>query len=111
MSQGFPKERRLRKRREFLAVQRQGKKVHGTHVLVVVLSGGSGRLGITVSKKVGNAVTRNRIKRLIREFARTGDWVPPCVDLVVIAKKSAATVSSFELNSDLSRLEKRVRSQ
>ncbi len=50
----------------------------------------TGRLGITVTKKVGNAVVRNRIKRMLREWLRTNGWVPPGWDVVLVAKDSAA---------------------
>jgi ribonuclease P protein component len=88
------KEMRIRKRAEFVAVQSDGKKLHGRHVLVLAKKRNdpetSGRLGITVTKKVGNAVVRNRIKRLVREWMRLHGWVPTGWDIVVVAKDSAA---------------------
>ncbi len=88
------KEMRLRRRSEFIAVQNAGKKLHGRHVLVLAQKrpdpGLPGRLGITVTKKVGNAVVRNRIRRLVREWLRLHDWVPTGWDIVVVAKDSAA---------------------
>lgn len=86
------KEMRLRRRAEFLAVQSGGKKLHGRHVLALAKQQDLpiGRLGITVTKKVGNAVVRNRIKRLLREWLRLHDWVPPGWDVVLVAKDSAA---------------------
>src|SRR5690242_13791067 len=88
------KEMRLRKRAEFVAVQSDGKKLHGRHVLALAKKRRdpetSGRLGITVTKKVGNAVVRNRIKRLVREWMRLHGWVPTGWDIVVVAKDSAA---------------------
>jgi ribonuclease P protein component len=85
---------RIRRRAEYVAVQSDGKKLHGRHVLAMAKQRSdaelSGRLGITVTKKVGNAVVRNRIKRLVREWMRLHGWVPVGWDLVVVAKDSAA---------------------
>lgn len=50
---------------------------------------GSPRLGVTASRKVGNAIVRGRAKRLVREaFRATRELWPPGVDLVVIVKRS-----------------------
>jgi ribonuclease P protein component len=86
------KEMRLRRRAEFIAVQSTGKKLHGRHVLAIAVEQTLpfGRLGITVTKKVGNAVVRNRIKRLLREWLRLHGWIPAGWDVVVVAKDSAA---------------------
>jgi ribonuclease P protein component len=83
---------RLRRRAEFVAVQTGGRKLHGRHVLALAKQQGLpvGRLGITVTKKVGNAVVRNRIKRLLREWLRLHGWVPAGWDVVLVAKDSAA---------------------
>jgi ribonuclease P protein component len=83
---------RLRRRAEFVAVQTGGRKLHGRHVLALAKQQSLpvGRLGITVTKKVGNAVVRNRIKRLLREWLRLHGWVPAGWDVVLVAKDSAA---------------------
>ena len=85
---------RLRERAEYIAVQSTGQKVHGRHVLAMARRRPQpdlvGRLGITVTKKIGNAVVRNRIKRLVREWLRLHGWVPTGWDVVVVAKDSAA---------------------
>ena len=69
MASRITKEMRIRRRAEFLAVQSGGRKLHGRHLLAIALEQTlpTGRLGITVTKKVGNAVVRNRIKRQLRE--------------------------------------------
>jgi ribonuclease P protein component len=78
--------------------------VHG-RFFVVVVNQGTGRIGITVSKKVGNAVQRNRVKRLVREFVRQSKWLPKNRDVVIIAKPSASSVKGLsDVIADLARL-------
>ena len=93
-SWGISKEMRLRQRVDYLAVQAGGMKLHGRHVLGIARRqaepGPRGRLGLTVTKKVGNAVGRNRIRRLLREWLRLHGWVPAGWDIVLVAKDSAA---------------------
>jgi ribonuclease P protein component len=85
---------RLRQRADYLLVQSDGTKTHARHVLGIARPRASsqlaGRLGLTVTKKVGNAVVRNRIKRMLREWMRLHGWVPEGWDLVLVAKDSAA---------------------
>ncbi len=70
---GLPKENRLRKPREFQKVYAKGKRIEGRFMTVFIMPSETSfqRLGITASKKaVGNAVHRNRAKRLLREAFR-----------------------------------------
>lgn len=88
----FPSASRVRKRAEFLSIQERGQRV-STPRFVFILSAsadpGSPRIGITASRKVGNAVVRSRTKRLIREaFRATRELWPVGIDVVVIAKRS-----------------------
>jgi ribonuclease P protein component len=91
----FQKALRLRRRRQFLAIQRDGARRHTSH-LVFIRSRNDmewPRLGITVSARVGNSVQRNRIKRLLREvFRHRRAELAPC-DLVVIAKTGAGELT------------------
>lgn len=85
---------RIRRRGDYLLVQTHGEKLHGRHVLAFVRKHEApsrvGRLGLTVTKKVGNAVVRNRIRRMLREWMRVHGWVPWGWDVVLVAKTSAA---------------------
>jgi ribonuclease P protein component len=106
----FDKLARLRKRHEFTKLASNGKKLAAPHFLVI--SGDPvlpwARLGITVSKKVGNAVSRNRIKRLIREFFRNNRRMFPLADYNIIARSGAShldhTAVCQELANALSRI-------
>ncbi len=105
---------RLRARSGFLLVQQQGRRIPGQTLVVYAMRRRDGnpehtsRLGITVSKKVGNAVVRNRVKRWVRESYRRLEPIQDA-DIVVIAKPSAAQSSyqatARELGNLLARLQ------
>ena len=100
----FPQKERLRKRREFLAVYERGAKVQAAYFVLYILENDlpHHRLGVTVSRKIGPSVARNRIKRQLREVFRTNKRAIsiPC-DVVVNAKRSAATSSSQKIQEDI----------
>ena len=92
--QGFPKTARIRSRKEFLSLGRSGEKRRmESFVLLSRPCATVPRLGITVSRKVGGAVTRNRLKRRIREiFRRHPDRARFDRDVVVIARVGAGNL-------------------
>ena len=103
-AEGFPKRARLTRRSEFLSLSRQGKKVYTSHFVILSKANdkGENRLGITVSARVGNAVVRNRIKRLLREFFRHySRELPASRDIVIIARKEAGELSLDEVTKEL----------
>ncbi|MBI2560128.1 MAG: ribonuclease P protein component, partial [Planctomycetes bacterium] len=72
MNARFPKSERLLKRKEFQSVFDEGRTFRNNELLVYALPNGmnKSRLGLVVGKKVGNAVRRNRVKRILREAFR-----------------------------------------
>ena len=100
----FPKKARLTRRSEFLNLSRGGRKVHTSHFVVISETNdiGESRLGITVSTRVGKAVVRNRIKRVLREFFRRHRHeILPCRDIVIIARKGIEKLSLDEVTQEL----------
>ena len=114
----FPKAARLIWTSEFARVRTEGKPVHGKMLVLGVLKnraeapGGLGeadaRVGIVTSKRVGNAVIRNRVRRLLREIFRAmRPRLIPGVWLVAVAKSSAAKASLAALSEECSQLARR----
>jgi len=96
MKQTFPKLSRLRKSWEFKRVWKMGCRLHTPHFILLVTENSSQgpRLGLTVSRKIGNAVLRNRVKRHVREFFRQQkENFAANLDLSIIAKRGAASLS------------------
>lgn len=87
----FPPSARLRKRTDFLSVQRSKERFSGHFLQMDYRSGATSaaRLGITVSKRYGKAHDRNRFKRLVREAFRLKRHLLPPIDLNVLPKKGA----------------------
>ena len=97
-------------------MQGQGAKHHVRHFLVFVVRNPTtlelpgARLGVTVTRKVGIAVIRNRIRRWVREaFRHERSRFASGIDMVWVAKRSAASSSYAEVHADLLQLSTRLR--
>lgn len=108
---------RLRDGRDFRRLARTGKRQVSRGFVALAarppaaLGVKGSRLGVTVSRKVGKAVVRNRVKRRIREWYRTSPEVRASdrpVDLVVIARRSAVSLDWEETRRELDRLAREV---
>jgi len=103
----FGKERRIRRRSDFLRVQAVGQRTSTAHFVLLVAAretDGCSRVGFVVTRKVGNAVQRNRIKRVCRECFRTWpDLVPDGIDLVIIARSRADELGLADVRAELER--------
>ena len=108
MSQfSFGKHERIKKRKDFLRVYEDGVRVNSKNFIVILSRNQAGdkRLGITVTKKVGNAVKRNRIKRLLREFFRLNKkTLPDSLDIVIIVKKGVPFLTYNDVYEELATL-------
>lgn len=96
------KEERLLKRREFLRTQRRGRRYVSALLVVYAarVDRAWSRLGVTVSRKVGGAVVRNRVKRRLREaFRRNKAQLPVGYDFVWIARVGAGQATWEELSA------------
>jgi ribonuclease P protein component len=109
------KENRLTRREDFNKVYRHGKSSANHQFVVYMMAqpaaveGNSYRLGISVSKKVGNAVVRNRIRRLLKEIVRlNGDKIAPRTDMILIARKPAAEMEYAEMEKSVLHVLKRA---
>ncbi|TAK59566.1 MAG: ribonuclease P protein component [Dehalococcoidia bacterium] len=103
------REQRLRHRKDFAAAYRQGRTQGNQFLVVRVRPNGTGvtRFGFVAGKIVGGAVVRNRVKRQLREAARS---IPTAagLDIVIGARKSSAAVDYRKLRQALAALIKRA---
>lgn len=86
----FTRAERLLKGKDFASVRKEGKRIAGKSFVMFLKTNNLGirRLGLAVSSKVGGAVKRNRIKRLLREFFMLNkEGFPPSADIFISVKQ------------------------
>ncbi|MGM7703286.1 ribonuclease P protein component [Pseudalkalibacillus sp. Hm43] len=105
------KKYRIKKNEEFQAVFRNGESFANRQFVVYFLKKPNQdyfRLGLSVSKKIGNAVTRNRVKRYVREaFHQIDEEIRNSYDYVIIARKPTSNMDFHEVKSSLIHVMKR----
>lgn len=99
----FNKASKLLKRKQFQAVMKKGRRFFGQVIVIASCSSDLPRLGITVPRKYGNAVQRNRFKRLVREAFRLNQHLFSSCDLIISPKNGLESISletiAFDLHS------------
>lgn len=102
---------KLRRNWQFSKIYKEGDKYFGDLFILYVLPNNTQetRIGLTVTKKVGVSVQRNRIKRVIREVFRSLEGIAPGNDLVVIARKAAVDLKYAQAQDSLTHLLHRAR--
>jgi len=110
--ESLSRDERLRRRIEYRQCYEKGRRQHGRFIVLHILPNrhGGPRLGITLTRKVGGAVVRHRIRRRIREIFRRWELRRslPAIDIVVHAKRPAREASFTELREELTRLLSRL---
>ena len=101
----LPKSRRITNQAEFSRVRKAGKSVTGRFLVMGYMKDETleepFKLGLITTKKVGNAVVRNRIRRRLRAvLQRSGDQILPGYWLVLVARKGAAKATSAQLEKE-----------
>ncbi|HET7931243.1 MAG TPA: ribonuclease P protein component [Rhodanobacteraceae bacterium] len=110
---GLPPSARLRRAADFAALRQATGRASSSHFSLrwIPAAAGECRLGMAVSRKISKrAVERNRIKRQVRESFRTRRAQLPGLDVLVIARTSAAGTPSPALRADLDRIWQRLQS-
>ena len=89
----------LKKNHQFQFVYKNGRSYANKYLVMYIKENGTdrNRIGISVSKKVGNSIVRHRVTRLIRESYRLHEAIfNSGLDIVIVARASAASVDYFE---------------
>lgn len=105
-----PRER-IKKRKDFLILYKKGYRYRGRYFTLIFLPSNReySRVGVVASRKVGEAVTRNKVKRWMRElFRRNKGLFESPADLLIVATPEAKKATLAELNEDYQAALKRI---
>lgn len=107
--EGFARKYRLGENKNYRYVYRRGKSFPSRNMVLIYLKGREQRFGFSVSGKVGNAVTRNRIRRYMREDVRRMRTQLKCGKYIFIARPALKMVPHAELTCEMMNLLKRAK--
>ena len=107
--QGFARRYRLGGNKNYRYVYRRGKSYPSKYLVLVYLKGKEQRFGFSISSKVGNAVTRNRIRRCMREDVRKMRTQLKCGKYIFVARPALKSVPHEELTRELYALLRRAK--
>lgn len=100
----YPKDCRIRKRFIYQLLFRKGRRIALPHFVIYYATSdtNSSRLGLTVSRKVGNAVVRNRCKRHLKEFFRCHrHQMNTALDLSILVRPGVTQLTSLQIHKEL----------
>ena len=102
----WPKAKRIRNRRCYQQIQNYGTKYKTHHFIFFFRKSESTQIGITVTRRIGNAVYRNKIKRFLREYFRHCYYDIPQFQIVVVVRHTCMNFCEKDMISSLHRLKK-----
>ena len=108
-SEAFSRQYRLGGNRNYRFVYRRGKSYPSRNLVVVYLKGRDLKIGFSVSGKVGNAVTRNRVRRILREDARRMRAEMKCGKYIFVARPAIVHVPHEAVTREMRKLLSRAK--
>ncbi len=103
MNETLSPQERIRNKKEFLRLYKKGSRYRGKYFNLIYISNdlSFSRMAVVISKKVGNAVKRNKIKRQMRTlFRRNKDLLESSLDILIVAKKEIIDASWLKLQEE-----------
>jgi ribonuclease P protein component len=110
VSESFGRDRRVLRRADYLDTYSSGRRYVGRWLVFFVRPSGRpvARLGVTITKKTGSSVVRNRLRRRLRELFRRCSGLRGAIDVVVNVRAGAEETDFAELSRDFEKLVARV---
>ena len=99
----------IRKRSDFKKIYKEGSYIKGKYLHIYMLARAedncSIRVGFDISKKIGNAVTRNRIRRILKEILiKIEQEYNSSIDIIFVAKKGICNISFWDLKDHIEKI-------